>query len=115
MAFIDFNNSPILKIWDGIEGPVYHSEKATFGHFTLKVGALLPEHSHPHEQWTHIIEGELEFNVDGEIKRLTPGMSVYIPSNAPHSAKVITPCKVIDCFVPPREDFKDLAREQGID
>lgn len=112
MPYFDFNTQPELQIWDGIKGPVFHSEKATFGHFTLAVGSVLPAHSHSNEQWTHVIEGELEFNIGGEIQRLTSGMTAYIPSGAEHSAKVITPCKVIDCFIPPREDFKELEREQ---
>ena len=115
MAIIDFNQKPGLKVWDGIEGPVAHSEKATFGHFTLTVGTVLPEHSHPNEQWTHIIEGELELDIGGDVQRLTPGMTAYIPGDIPHSGKVITPCKVIDCFMPPREDFMVMEKEQGVD
>jgi quercetin dioxygenase-like cupin family protein len=115
MPYLDFNTQPGLQIFDGISGPVFHSEKATFGHFTLAVGCELPSHSHDNEQWTHIIEGELEFNIEGEIQRLTPGMTAYIPANAEHSARVITPCKVIDCFIPPREDFKQLGHEQNVE
>lgn len=105
MPFIDFTKKKKIKIWEGIYGSLAHSEQATFGHFTLEKGIELPEHHHIHEQWSHIIEGELEFDINGEKKILTAGMSAYIPSNAPHSAKAITACKVIDCFMPVRLDL----------
>lgn len=114
MAYIDFNSLPSLEILDGISGPVQHSKKATFGYFTLTTGSILPEHSHHNEQWTHILEGEIEFNINGKVQRLTQGMCAYIPADVAHSAKVITPCKVIDCFMPPREDFKKMAEEQNL-
>jgi quercetin dioxygenase-like cupin family protein len=71
---------------------------------------FMPVHSHPHEQWSHVLEGELEFDIDGEKMLLTPGMTAYIPSNAPHSAVAHTQCKVIDCFTPPRQDFIELEK-----
>jgi len=108
MAFIDFNTRKKIQIWEGISGPVFHSDQATFGHFTLEVGSDLPGHSHPNEQWTNLLEGELEFEIDGEKSVMTAGMTAYIPANVVHSAKVIKRSKVIDCFIPPREDFKEL-------
>ncbi len=111
MPFIDFNNRKAVQVWDGIRGPVYHSENITFGHFTLDEGIDLPEHSHPHEQWSHVIEGKLEFNIDGEVLILGPGMTALVPAFALHSGKAITKCKVIDCFLPVREDFVELERK----
>ena len=111
MPFIDFNNKKKVKIWPGISGPLFHSDNITFGHFTIEEGSDLPEHNHPHEQWTHLIQGKLEFNISGEIEILTPGMTAFIPPNLHHSAKAITECKVIDCFLPVREDFVKLEQD----
>lgn len=107
MPFINYNTRKKVKIWDGIEGPIAHSGLATFGHFQLKKGSVLPEHQHEQEQWCHVIEGRLEFTIAGETAVLSPGMTAYIPSNAPHSAKAVTEVKVIDCFVPARPDLND--------
>lgn len=93
---------------DGIHGALYHSDQLTFGHLVLEAGALLPEHHHPHEQWTHVLEGSLEFTLDGETQIMTPGISVYIPSDVRHHARALTKCKVLDAFLPVREDFKSL-------
>lgn len=87
---------------------MHHSDHLTFGHITFEEGAILPEHQHINEQWTHVLEGQLKFSMEGETVVLTPGMAAYIPSNVPHSAIALTSCKVIDCFLPVREDFKTL-------
>jgi quercetin dioxygenase-like cupin family protein len=108
MPFIDFNAIQRLRIWDNIHGALYHSDNMTFGHITLEEGAVLPEHHHVQEQWTHVLDGSLEFTLDGETKVMTPGISVYIPSNVRHSAKALSRCKVMDAFLPCREDFKTL-------
>ena len=110
MPFVDFNNRKKVDVWPGINGTLFHSDQLTFGHFTIKKGAILPEHSHPHEQWTHLIKGELEFDIDGEEEILHPGMTAFIPSGLPHSARAISECKVIDCFLPVREDFVELEK-----
>lgn len=108
MPFINFNTTPHSHIRDGIHGALHHSEQLTFGHIILESGTVLPEHHHFHEQWTHVLEGELEFTMGGESKILNPGETAHIPSDIPHSAKAITRVKVIDCFLPVREDFKTL-------
>jgi|SRR5688572_3221506 len=111
MPYINFSERTNVQIWDGITARMYHSQQITFAHVTLQQGAIVGEHSHVHEQWTHIIEGEMKFNIAGEEKILTPGMAAFMPSNAIHSATAITMCKVIDCFLPVREDFVKLEEE----
>ncbi len=113
MPFVDFNSKMKIRIFEGITGSFHHSKQLTFGHIILEKGTQAPEHSHLHEQWTHLISGELEFKVDGEIMVLTAGMAAFIPSNVPHSARAITECKVIDCFLPVREDFAELEKKSN--
>ncbi len=90
---------------------MFHSDKLTFAHIIIDEGAVLPEHHHPHEQWMHLLEGEIEFSLNGETQILILGMCAYIPSNFPHSARAIKECKVIDCFYPVREDFVALEKQ----
>jgi quercetin dioxygenase-like cupin family protein len=111
MPFYNFNNRAKIKIWEGIQGAFFHSEQLSFGHVFLEKGAVVGNHQHPHEQWTHVLEGEIEFTIDGETKLLSTGMAAFMPSNIPHSAKAITACKVIDCFLPIREDFIALEKQ----
>lgn len=108
MPFIDFNTIPHSHLRDGIHGALHHSDSLTFGHITVEDGAILPEHQHTHEQWTHVLEGELEFTMEGETSILKAGHTAFVPSNIPHSAKAHSKVKLIDCFMPVREDFKTL-------
>ncbi|MBK9107608.1 MAG: cupin domain-containing protein [Saprospiraceae bacterium] len=110
MPFINFTTQKKIIIWEGFTASFYHSDQMTFAHVSIDEGAELPEHHHIHEQWTHIVEGELMFKLGGEQKILKPGMSAFIPSNIPHSAKAITACKVIDAFLPIRQDFVELEK-----
>ena len=83
-----------------------HSENMTFSFWDIEKGAQLPEHSHPHEQVTHIIEGRFELTVDGESKELGPGTVVIIPPHAVHSGKALARSRVTDVFYPIREDYR---------
>ncbi len=109
---LDYTKLPKQKIWDGIVGAIHHSDNMTIGHIEIEAGVSLPTHNHIHEQWSNVIEGKFEFTIGEETLILEPGMSVYIASNIPHSGKAITKCKIIDCFNPPREDWKNLPYEE---
>ncbi|MEO6130877.1 MAG: cupin domain-containing protein [Saprospiraceae bacterium] len=108
MPFVDFNSIPHSRIWDGVHGALYHSDRLTFGHITLEKDAVVQMHHHVHEQWTHVIDGELEFTLGEETQILTGGMAAYMPSDVPHGARANTKVRLIDYFMPVREDFKTL-------
>lgn len=100
------SNIPEKELFKGLRARFIHTENVTIGHVSIDKDAALPEHSHVHEQITHVVAGELEMIIDGQPSILKPGMSAIIPSNIKHSAKAITDCKVIDTFCPVREDYK---------
>ncbi|PWI47717.1 cupin [Candidatus Heimdallarchaeota archaeon B3_Heim] len=94
------------EIIPGFKGRFIHTKNLTVVHWSISAGAILQEHSHSHEQVTNLIEGEFEFDLDGEVTKLTAGGVVAIPSDVKHSAKAITDCYVVDVFYPVREDYK---------
>ena len=51
--------------------------------FEFEPHALIPRHRHVHEQITYVIEGEIEFSVEGETRLLSAGDGVIILSNLP--------------------------------
>jgi quercetin dioxygenase-like cupin family protein len=53
-----------------------------------------------------VSEGEFELTVDGETEVLRPGVVAVIPSDAEHSGRALTDCRVIDIFHPVREDYR---------
>lgn len=106
MIFHERDTLETKQLVPGISGQMIHTDTMTIGYFDILKGAVLPEHSHIHEQVTNIIEGELEMTINGESKVMKAGHVATIPSNAPHSAVALTDCKVIDVFNPVREDYK---------
>ena len=90
----------------GIKGRYFHTNAMTIGFVDIEKGAILPAHSHVHEQTTQIIEGQLEMTIDGVTQILEPGTITLIPSNVIHGANALTDCKVVDIFCPVREDYR---------
>jgi len=83
-----------------------HSQNMTFAYWNISAGAALPSHSHPHEQVANLIEGRFSLTVDGETRELKEGSVVVIPSEAVHSGRAVTDCRIIDVFYPIREDYR---------
>ncbi|MGH9466547.1 MAG: cupin domain-containing protein [Terriglobales bacterium] len=81
----------------------------------LKKGAEVPRHSHVNEQVTWILEGALEFAIDGRTLVVRAGEVLCIPPNMPHAALAIEDTLDIDIFTPPRQDWinKDDAYLRG--
>lgn len=75
-----------------------------------------PNHVHEEEQVTVVLEGEFEFELDGERKTLHAGQAAVIPPWVPHGARTHdTTCVEIDVFTPPRAVLlaKLLEQEEG--
>lgn len=85
-----------------------HSDAMTLAFWKFAAGSLLPEHAHPHEQILSVVEGTVEFTIDGEKEIVEAPASIIIPSNAVHSGKCRTGCILIDAFNPRRDDFAAL-------
>ena len=61
-----------------------------------------------------MIEGELEFDLAGDLRIMGPGMAVVVPSGAPHGARTHdTSCFEIDIFHPPRRALLELTQASG--
>jgi quercetin dioxygenase-like cupin family protein len=71
----------------------------------LKKGCVVPEHSHPNEQVTYILEGALKFWIDGKEILIRSGETLTIPPNMPHKAEAVEDTVDLDVFYPPRADW----------
>ncbi len=99
-------DQPPKPLAPGLTGYYAHGTHMTLGIVEIKAGSDLPLHSHPHEQITYILEGQLNMTIGGQLYELSAGMFHVIPSNIPHGAVAITDCKVMDVFNPVREDYR---------
>ncbi len=94
------------EVFPGFHGRFIHSQTMTFAYWDIDSGSKVPEHSHVHEQVVNMLEGKLELTVSGKTFVLEPGEVLIIPSQAIHSGRALTPCKVLDVFNPIREDYR---------
>jgi quercetin dioxygenase-like cupin family protein len=78
-------------------------------------GAVAPRHVHEEEQIVIILEGELVFDLDGDVRTMRKGDVAVIPAWVPHGAWTTEDsyCEEIDVFCPPRQSLLKLAEAQA--
>lgn len=73
----------------------------------LDPGAVIPDHSHPHEQMGMLISGRLELTIGGEARVLGPGDAWRIPGGVVHRVRALDePVVALDVFHPVRDDYR---------
>ena len=106
MGFVHLQQLNEKEPVPGFKVRFVHSKNMTLAYWNIKAKAVLPEHSHFHEQVASVIEGEFELSVEGETNRMGPGAAAVIPPNALHAGRAITDCRIIDAFYPVRDDYR---------
>lgn len=107
MYFYDTNDRQPKEIVTGINVRTFWGEKTTVALVNLEPHAVLPPHSHMHEQAGYILEGEIEFTIGEQKKVLNAGDVYIIPGNTEHSVIIgELPTRLFETFLPVREDFK---------
>ena len=86
----------------------YDGENVLVNFVRYEPGTVVPRHAHDEEQVTFVLEGEFEFECDGETRTLRRGSVVHIPPGVPHAARTLdTSCLQVDVFSPPRRVLVD--------
>lgn len=106
MPFFTISDLNEKEVINGYKGKSVHTGTMTFMYWTVEPGAIMPEHSHLHEQVAQVLKGKFELTVDGQTEMLEPGKIAVIPSNVKHGGRAITACELLDVFNPEREDYK---------
>jgi len=71
------------EIAEGVAIRIFSGKAMTMSHVTIAPHALVPTHTHPHEQLGLVLEGDLEFWINEDRRRLRSGDAYRIP---PHCA-----------------------------
>jgi quercetin dioxygenase-like cupin family protein len=64
MQYLDLDEIEEKELVAGFKARFVHSENMTLSYWNIEAGAQLPEHSHPHEQVTNVLEVKFELTVD---------------------------------------------------
>lgn len=95
------------QVLEGITLRAVTGEKTMMTFFDFAPDAVIPPHRHPHEQITYVIEGAIEFTLEGETRGLKTGEGVVIPPDREHGARVLSgPARAVDAWYPIREDYR---------
>ena len=95
------------ELADGARTRTYWGDNMLLSLVEIDANALVPLHTHPHEQGGIVVEGEMEMGIGGEVKVLQVGDMYIIPGGVEHYAKGLDkPCRALDVFSPVREEFK---------
>src|SRR5687767_8056647 len=105
MTFLDYGDIAAREIAPGFSARFVHTHGMTLARVDVRPDARLPSHTHPHEQLTTVLSGELELTVAGEVRVLRAGMIAF-PGGVPHAAHALTACEVLDVFHPVRDDYR---------
>lgn len=98
----------------GIQRQMVVGENVMMVRFTFEPFLVTPEHTHPHEQMTLVVQGKVKFFIEGEVKIVSPGDVLHFPPHNRHGATMLDEEVVlIDIFSPIREDFLTAPATNG--
>ena len=98
---------PPRTLAPGVTAKIASGEKMMLSLVTLAPDAVVPTHSHPHEQMGFMVSGTLEFTIEGETRVLSGNDMYFVPGGVPHAAKGGPGGAVaLDAFSPPREEYR---------
>ena len=105
MYFYDENEVEKRELVPGVHARLIWGEKIMMGIIDIEPSAVVPAHSHPHEQTGYLVSGHMDFLVDGEHHTAKPGDNWNIAGDVEHSATALEESVVIEVFSPIREDY----------
>ncbi len=95
---------------EGVRAYPLFGEGAMLNLVDLEPGAVVEEHSHPHEQLGMVVSGEITLVVDGVDHVLGPFDAYRLPGDVQHAARAGEDgCRILDVFHPVREDYRRQA------
>ena len=110
MPVMKFSETPWETVREGMRRKLMHTEKLMSVLIEFHGGPWDrpdPYHSHPHEQVSCVVRGELLLFIEGEKEQhLREGDMFAVPPDVKHTVRLLTEeACLIDSFHPVREDF----------
>ena len=102
---MSWDSVPMEQMSEVISRRLVSGTKAMVAQVFLKKGGVVPLHQHENEQITYILEGALQFELEGRTVTVRKGEVLVIPSNVPHKAVALEDTLDLDIFAPPRADW----------
>lgn len=105
MTLYDWSGVPAEQLNPHISRKSIHLENMTIARLEVRKDAVVPEHSHLHEQVSFIESGALKFFIGGREQIVRGGEFLAIRPHEPHSVVALEDTVVTDLFAPVRSDW----------
>jgi len=103
-TYVDLDVVSPVEFVEGLEFRPVIGDRMLVNFVRYEPRTEAPTHSHEEEQVTFVIDGEFEFDLDGDVRVMRRGMAVHVPPGVPHGARTLDgPCFEVDVFAPPRK------------
>jgi quercetin dioxygenase-like cupin family protein len=107
-VFVHFDDVRPFALADGVVGRPLFGAGSMLNMIEFEPGAVVPLHSHPHEQLGLVLRGMQALVVEGVAHELGPMEGYVLPGGVEHSAYCGPDgALVLDVFQPVREDYRD--------
>lgn len=108
MPFFQVNDIEPFELLPGLRIRAPFGKNLMLSFLEFDRDAVVPFHSHPHEQGGIVLQGRVELTIGDDSRTVGPGALYIIPSNTPHRAAAVDgPAVVLDVFAPVREDYAE--------
>lgn len=113
--YVELDAARMIELIDGLQFRPVLGERALVNFVHYEPNIVVPRHAHEEEQFTFVVEGEFEFDLDGDVRLLRAGTVAVIPPWVPHAARTLdSTCFQIDVFSPPRRGILDALEQSGV-
>ncbi|MDB5058069.1 MAG: hypothetical protein JWO59_1541 [Chloroflexi bacterium] len=108
-SYTSMEDIPFVQLGDGIRARPVFGKNLLVNYVYFEANAVAPVHQHAEEQIGTALEGEFEFELNGETQIIRPGVFYVVPPNVPHGARSLDkPCVAVDIFSPPRSGVREM-------
>jgi len=109
--FVTVKDIDAVEFVPGLQFRPVLGERAMANFVSFAPHTVAPTHVHEEEQIVVVLQGEFEFELDGEFRTMRPGDVAVIPPWVPHGARTLeSSCLELDVFTPPRKTLVEHAR-----
>jgi quercetin dioxygenase-like cupin family protein len=105
--FYDPETRTRKELLPGVATRTFWGDRMLMSLVDFQPGAIIPPHSHPHEQAGMLLSGEVRLTIAGETRPVKPGDIYIVPGGSEHSLVVgdrVAQC--LEVFTPVREEYK---------
>ncbi|HEY8672657.1 MAG TPA: cupin domain-containing protein [Candidatus Dormibacteraeota bacterium] len=112
--YVDVNAIGSIELVPGLIFRPVLGERTMLNFVSFAPHTEAPMHVHEEEQIVLVIDGEFEFDIEGDVRTMRAGDVAVVPSWVRHGARTRSAsCREVDVFNPPRRSLLEHARGQA--